>query len=139
MKLIVDSNVVFTFFWKNAIATDLFVFHDIELYTPELTLQELEKYSDHIIRKAKLIPKELLDIRKELQLLITFVPLAKYEQFLQKAITISPDPNDVDFFALALEKECPIWSNDKELKQQASVKILTTKEVIELFDQNHNQ
>ena len=42
--------------------------------------------------------------------------------------------HNIDFFALALEKECPIWSNDKELKQQQVVKVLTTKEVIELFN-----
>lgn len=134
MKLIVDSNILFTFFWKNATATDLFVFQNLELYTPEFTLEEIEKYKQEIIKKAKLTPKEFLEIKKEFQLLMTFVPLAKYEQFLQEARTISPDPNDIDFFALALEKECPIWSNDKKLKEQSSVKILTTKEVIELFD-----
>jgi len=134
MKLVVDSNVVFTFFWKNAIATDLFVFQDLELYTPQFTLEEIDKYENEIKRKAKMTEKEFHDIKKELQMLITFVPLQNYRPFLEKAIKITPDPNDVDFFALALEKECSIWSNDKELKKQNSVKILTTKEVIELFD-----
>lgn len=134
MKLVVDSNVLFTFFWKNATATDLFVFQDLELYTPQFTLEEIEKYSAEIIKKAQLSQKDFLDIKKELQLLISFVPLQKYSSSLEKAITISPDPDDVDFFALALEMNSLIWSNDKKLKDQNTVKIMTTKEIIELFD-----
>lgn len=134
MKLVVDSNVLFTFFWKNATATDLFVFQDLELYTPQFTLGEIDKYSMEIMKKARISQKEFLDIKKELQLLIVFVPLQKYSSSLEKAITISPDPDDVDFFALALEMNSPIWSNDKKLKEQNTIKIMTTKEIIELFD-----
>ncbi|MEK6922115.1 MAG: PIN domain-containing protein [Nanoarchaeota archaeon] len=134
MKLVVDSNVIFTFFWKNAIATDLFVFQDVELYTPEFTLKEIEKYSKEIMKKGKIEQKEFIDVKKELQMLITFVSLEKYKELLEKALNVTPDPDDVDFFALALKMNLPIWSNDKKLKQQNIVKILTTKEVIELFD-----
>ena len=134
MKLIVDSNVLFTFFWKNATATDLFVFQHLELFTPQFTLKEVEKYTHEIMKKARVSQKDFLEIKKELQLLIRFVPVQNYTSFLSQAMKISPDPDDIDFFALALEKECPIWSNDKELKQQQVVKVLTTKEVIELFN-----
>lgn len=134
MKLVVDSNVLFTFFWKNATATDLFVFQDLELYTPQFTLEEIEKYSAEIMKKAQLSQKDFLEIKKELQLLITFVSLQRYSSFLEKAITISPDPDDVDFFALALEMNSLLWSNDKKLKEQNTIKIMTTKEIIELFD-----
>ncbi len=134
MKLVVDSNVLFTFFWKNAIATDLFVFQNLELYTPQFSLAEIERYKEEIKNKAKMSEKEFQDIKKELQLLITFVPVQNYSPFLQEAVKVCPDHEDVDFFALALEKECPIWSNDKQLSKQEIVKILTTKEVIGLFE-----
>ena len=134
MKFVVDSNVIFTFFWKDATATELFVFQDVELYTPEFTLKEIEKYSKEIMKKGKIEQKEFIDVKKELQMLITFVSLEKYKELLEKALNVTPDPDDVDFFALALKMNLPIWSNDKKLKQQNIVKILTTKEVIELFD-----
>lgn len=134
MKLIVDSNILFTFFWKNATATDLFVFQDLELYSPQFALAEIEKYAAVIIRKAKMSDKEFRDIKKELELLMIFVPLEKYASFLQRAAKITSDKDDIDFLALALAKKYPVWSNDKELKKQNKIKILTTKEVIELFD-----
>ncbi len=134
MKLVVDSNILFTFFWKNATATDLFVFQNLDLYSPEFALEEIEKYAPEIIRKAKMTEKEFLDIKKEIQMLITFVPLATYASSLPQSIKISPDKDDVDFFAVALLKDCPIWSNDKRLRQQTKVKIMTTKEIIDLFD-----
>lgn len=134
MKLVVDSNILFTFFWKNAAAADLFVFQNLELYSPEFALEEIEKYASEIIRKAKMTEREFLDIKKEIQMLITFVPLAPYKSFLQQSVKISPDKDDVDFFAVALLKDCPIWSNDKRLRQQTKVRIMTTKEVIDLFD-----
>ncbi len=134
MKLIVDSNILFTFFWKNATATDLFVFQNLELYSPEFALEEIQKYNSEIVRKAKMSNTEFREIKKELQLLIAFVPLEEYRNYFQNAVKISPDREDVDFFALSLLKDCPIWSNDKKLKEQDKVKVLTTKEVIELFD-----
>jgi len=36
--------------------------------------------------------------------------------FIKKAEQISPDPDDVLYFATALKLNCGIWSNDKELK-----------------------
>ncbi|PIN85274.1 MAG: hypothetical protein COV47_03030 [Candidatus Diapherotrites archaeon CG11_big_fil_rev_8_21_14_0_20_37_9] len=41
---------------------------------------------------------------------------------------ISPDPKDVPYFALALKLRCPIWTNDKLLKKQKKVKIISTSE-----------
>ena len=134
MRLIVDSNILFTFFWKNATATDLFVFQNLELCSPEFALEEIQKYKQEIVRKAKMTDTEFREIKKELQLLIAFVAIEEYMNYFQNAAKISPDKEDVDFFALALLKDCPIWSNDKKLKEQNEVKILTTKEVIELFD-----
>jgi len=42
---------------------------------------------------------------------------------------ISPDPNDLMYFALALKLKCPIWSNDKELKKQNEVIIYSTEDL----------
>ena len=41
---------------------------------------------------------------------------------------------DIDFLALSLELNCPLWTNDALLKKQNLVKILNTKEVINLLD-----
>ena len=52
----------------------------------------------------------------------------EYVDFLSEAKNISPDPKDVPYFALALKFNCPIWTNDKLLKTQKKVKIISTHE-----------
>lgn len=46
--------------------------------------------------------------------------------FIDLAEKISPDSDDVLYFATALKLDCGIWSNDKELKKQNHVKIYST-------------
>ena len=55
---------------------------------------------------------------------------------MQKVFNIQ-DKDDVDFIALALKLNLPIWSNDKDLKKQTLAKVYTTKEVISLLDQGY--
>jgi len=45
------------------------------------------------------------------------VPVSEYKDFRQEAESISPDPNDMQYFALALKLCCPIWSNDKNAEE----------------------
>jgi predicted nucleic acid-binding protein len=49
---------------------------------------------------------------------------------VSKAKKISPDIDDIDFFALALKLGCGIWSNEERLKRQSAVKVLTTEELL---------
>ncbi|HJH25486.1 MAG TPA: hypothetical protein C5S37_01660 [Methanophagales archaeon] len=65
-----------------------------------------------------------------MKLFVKVFALSEYRGFLSDAKTIPPDPDDVDFAALALKLDCPLWSNDKELKQQSVVKIFSTSDLI---------
>lgn len=134
MKLVVDSNVLFTFFWKNSAARELFLNQDLELFSPEFALQEINKYHDEIMIKTKLTPNEFNKLKHELTAYIEFVSIKEYSSFLKPASEITPDKDYVDFAALSLKLACPIWSNDLVLKNQKHFKVLTTKEVIEMFD-----
>jgi len=134
MKLVVDSNVLFTFFWKNSVARELFLCQDIELFSPEFALHEIDKYHDEIMRKAKLSPHEFNKQKHELSVYIEFIPVKEYSSFFKQSSEITPDKDDVDFIALSLKLACPIWSNDHVLKNQKHFKVLTTKEVIGMFD-----
>ena len=130
MKLVTDTNILFTFFWKNSYTRKLFINQDLELISPEFALEEIKKYSEEIIRRAKISKKEFQDIRKELALMVEFIPLKEYSEYLKKASEISYDKDDVDFIALALKLKSPIWSNDKEFKKQNKIKVYSTLEVL---------
>jgi len=72
-------------------------------------------------------------IRRLLTVTITFVDSVEYSGFLARAIELSPDPDDVDFFGLALKLECPIWSEDRRMGHgQCQVKVFSTRELVGL-------
>ncbi len=57
--------------------------------------------------------------------------LSEIKEFIEEGSIVSPDPDDSEHFALALKLNCPIWSEDKLLKQQDKIEILNTKELLE--------
>jgi predicted nucleic acid-binding protein len=129
MRLVVDMNILFSFFKKWTFTRRLITQHDLVLYAPSYALKEIKKYENEIKKKGK-IDASVFDLYKQIvSWFVTFVPSTEYESCKEEAIAISPDPDDVVYFALALKLQCPIWSNDKALKKQSSVKIFSTPEV----------
>ena len=64
---------------------------------------------------------------------ITIIPQEEYSKFIKEAEMISPDENDVLYFALALKLKCGLWSNDKRLKEQNKVIIYSTSEFMKII------
>jgi len=64
---------------------------------------------------------------------IEFIPFEEFVDLHEKAEQVSPDPNDVHYFALALKLSCGIWSNDKALKRQTAVKVFSTDDLLKLL------
>jgi len=131
MKLVADANILFSFFKKDSSTRKIISrFDTFELFTPSFCVKEILKYKEVIRQKSRISEKTFKELLEELSIFVKIVPLPEYSEFLSKAKDICPDPNDVDFFALALKLDCPIWSNDTKLKQQSVVKVLSTKELI---------
>lgn len=40
---------------------------------------------------------------------------------------------DLEYFALALSLSCPFWTNDKKLREQDALNVLSTSEVLALW------
>tara|TARA_Y100000310_G_scaffold222112_1_gene223767 strand:+ start:1538 stop:1981 length:444 start_codon:yes stop_codon:yes gene_type:complete len=143
MKFVVDSNVLFTFFWKNSVFNKIILHYDLNLYSPEFALGEIKKYSLEIRKKTKLSTAEFNLLREKLLETVTFVPIGVYKEKFTKSEEFIKDLDqneasslleDIDFLALSLELNCPLWTNDRLLKKQNLVKILTTSEIIEVLD-----
>ncbi len=143
MDLVVDSNVLFTFFWKNSTFRKISTIQELELFVPLYALEEIDKYATYIITKTELSNEEFKQLKKELAIIIRFISEKEYKSFINKADSLIKSlpkddylelSHDIDFFALALKLKCPIWSNDKLLKKQSKVKILNTKDIILLID-----
>jgi predicted nucleic acid-binding protein len=144
MKFVVDSNVLFTYFWKSSVFGDFCSRQDLKLFTPEYALIEINKYSEEIMKKVKISKYEFKKLRINLALKVGFIPIEEYKDcfdevkfFLGKLKdnVYSELLNDIDFFATAVKYKCPIWSNDKLFKKQSAVVVFTTKELIELLSE----
>ncbi|RZN40078.1 MAG: hypothetical protein EFT35_03365 [Methanophagales archaeon ANME-1-THS] len=134
MKLVVDTKVLFSFFKKESKTKKLILnFELLELATPSFCIDELERHKELISRKSRLSNGEYEEVLNALLIFVKVFSLSEYKDCLQNAKNISPDPDDIDFEALALNLDCAIWSNDKRLKQQSVVKVFSTSELLKLL------
>jgi predicted nucleic acid-binding protein len=141
MKLVADSNVLFTYFWKDSVFRSLCHKLKLTLFSPEYALEEINQHAKEIMEKSGLLGKDFSLIKEKLVLTVNFIPLTEYSGSLTNASSlinglqkdITDDlMKDIDFIALALKLNCPIWSNDKLLKRQSKVLVLSTKDIINL-------
>ncbi len=135
VKLVIDANILFSILIKNNSFTyEVFLNESFQIYAPEYLFEEFEKYKLLIIQKTSRTEKELEQLLKDLKSLITIIKKEEFEIYFEKANNISPDINDSIYFALALKLNCPIWSNDKKLKEQNVIKIYSTQDLTYLFN-----
>ncbi len=135
MDLVVDANVVIAaLISQKGHTADLFCSDSLCLSAPEFLIDEIRKHTLEIVEKPQMA-------RKDFEMLLTLVtsriillPTNEFDDFQQKAESICPDPDDVEYFAVALKVNCPLWSNDQKLKLQDTVKVISTTELIQLFD-----
>ena len=132
-----------SFFWKSSVFNKLLVKQDLELISPEYAIEEINKHSQEIMNKANLYTNEFKRLIRELAIRVEFIPLEEYASFLKQAKSIIEKMptenhiellNDADFIALTLKLNCPIWSNDKMLKNLPSINVFSTKEIILLLN-----
>lgn len=54
----------------------------------------------------------------------------EYTVKLSDGLKLAPHPKDVEYFALALRFDFPIWSNEKAFKRQSRVKVFSTSDLV---------
>jgi len=132
LKIVIDTNILFSYFWKNSITKKIIESNIFELYTPNFAFDELAKYKSEIIYKVKITEKEYNQTIKELNEKIIIVDPIKYSQELRKVTTI-PDVNDIDFIALSMYLDKILWTNDNALTNQDYALVLNTKQILYLL------
>jgi len=133
MRLVADTNILFSFFNEKSKAREYATLLSLELYSPKFALDELAKHKAEILKKFSLSDMQFSLILKLLQCVVNFVNIEEYKQHLPKARDVSPDPDDIDFFALTFKLGCDMWSNDSKLKKQPYVEVFSTKDLVEKF------
>jgi predicted nucleic acid-binding protein len=135
MKLVVDANILFSFFKRDSTARNLLTsFELFELYTPALGFSELVKNKAEICRKAAISEAEFEDALEALRLFIGILPDEEFKEFGSEAQRLlGAHTKDVPYFALALYLNCGIWSNEKRFKEQSRSRVFSTTDLVELL------
>lgn len=133
MHLVVDTNVLFSYFKKDSASSKLIKNNSFVFYCPDYSKIELKKYKELIKTKYSLTETEFIDLLLELTEYITFYSQEDYKICLKQFINFK-DQKDIDFLALALYLNLPLWSNDKLLTTQSKVRILSTRDIFDLID-----
>ena len=132
MDLVIDANVLFSSLIKESFSYNLLFSEKFRLFTPEYIFTELEKHKEELMNKTERTTEEFFKLVETLKRRMVIVPLKELSPYVEEAEKLTPDPDDMAYFALAFKLNCAIWSNDKKLKEQNKVKIYNTQELSEL-------
>ena len=131
MEFVLDANILFAALIRDSVTAKIMLHKDIMLFAPEFIIEEMQRYKDQLIEKSNRTKQEFDSILDIFQRKIVLVPMRDLVSELEMACRISPDEKDISYIALALKHELPIWSNDKDLKEeQDAIKVFSTKDLL---------
>lgn len=131
MELVVDASIIFTAMTGRGVTKDIIFLDAIKLYAPEYLSEELDEHKGRIAEISGLSDREVESLLSMLKARIRLVPRIELEGFLREANELVADKDDTEYIALSLARgHLPIWSNDNHFKQQGTVEVLTTAELV---------
>lgn len=136
MHLIVDANILFSFFNKSS--DRRYLFEELSeksflLIAPDFSIDELVKDKEKIKKYSFIDDFEFSFLLSLLKDSLKIVPKSEYERYISSAAKVAPHTKDVPYFALALKFDCRIWSDEKSFKKQSKVKMFSTKELLKII------
>jgi predicted nucleic acid-binding protein len=133
MELVVDANILLAGFMKAAVTRELLLDTRLKLHAPEHLIYETRKHllgNSDLRKRIDLSPKQIEEVWFLLTQNIESHVQADYQKNYSSALKVAPHPEDAPYLALALSIGTPVWSNDKGMKTQSRVKVLTTHEIL---------
>ena len=118
MRLVVDTNVLISALIARSTTYDIIVFGNLELLVPEYSLEEIERNRKELQTRMQIEDNEFFVALNMLLSHVIVVPREHYTEFEVEAKSMTPHQKDFTFFALALAKNIPLWSNEGRLKKQ---------------------
>ena len=129
MQLVVDTNILISFFRNNPVRFIIINSNllGLKLYAPEYAIEELLKNKSDILKYSKLNESQLKEILSAISEYIEIKSDEFFKQFETKAKQFSPHDKDLPYFSLAIKLNCPIWSNEPAFKKQSDINIFNTQ------------
>lgn len=133
MQLVVDANPLISIMIKPSRVAELLFLEEIDLFSPALLFEELERNKEYINRRSGLIIEEVNEFLAILRRRIAVIPEEEFLNQRNEATRICPDEKDIAYFALSLHLKCPLWSNEKALKKQKYITVYATHDLMKMF------
>ncbi|MFW6041363.1 MAG: PIN domain-containing protein [Thermoplasmatota archaeon] len=133
MELVVDANVLFSALIAEGKTRELLYSEKLNLIAPEFLLTEVENHEKEICEKSGLSKEDFEFILILFRKRIDIIPREDFEEYLIRANKRCPDPDDTEYLALAMSEDAILWSDEKKLKDQDEVEVISTSELITLL------
>jgi predicted nucleic acid-binding protein len=137
MKLVIDSNRIIAALIRDSTNRRIILSQRFQFVCPPEMVDEILKYKDFIIKKAKSTDKQFDELFSLILDELRISDIEKMYKFIPKAEAIMKeiDPKDVWFIAVALlEQTDGIWTEDGHFLKQNAVKIYSTKDLMMYLD-----
>lgn len=136
MKVVVDTNIIFSGIVSKSKTREILVESTLDMFAPEYLHKEVRKHKKTIRKKSELTEPEIETL---LDIILENVNIIQKEEYLSeyteaKDLIEHIDPDDVPFLAIALSIEADIWSDDKHFQKLDEVKTWTTPELIQYLE-----
>jgi len=135
VKAVIDSNILFSALIRDSTTRRLILEYDDQFLFPSFIFEEMEKHKTELLEKSEMTSEEFNRLLQLFLMKVIIVPKEMLIQHKEEAFAIVKDidPDDATFVACALAYPGSIiLSDDKRLKLQTRVKIINTREFIEL-------
>lgn len=134
MRYVIDVNILISSLIKDSLTRKIILESELELFFPEISYMKIIEHKDYILKKASLDDKEFFVLLKKAMSHICLVKKEDIEPYWDIAFNLMKNIDEEDSIfiatAFALGKNCIIWSDDKHLKKQKAVHIITTKDLV---------
>ena len=104
---------------------------ELELYTPYQSVSELWKHRDDWSKKRPGLDLPAFTDSIGRYVNVEMVDRSMKEMNEARFVMEKIDSDDVEFVALAIKRDVPIWSHDKHFLKQKRVKVVTSQDILE--------
>lgn len=135
MKYVVDVNVLLSSLIKDSTTRKIILESGMDFYFPEISYIKIIEHKDYVMKKAFLDDREFFILLSRVMSHVKTVRREEIEPYWNISLEVMQkiDEEDAIFLATALSlgKDSIIWSDDKHLKKQKIVQVVTTKDFID--------
>lgn len=149
MKIVVDSNIIFSALLRTQTTFGQIIFNSegfFDFYSAQYLRTEIQTHWKKLLKISKLSDGQLHESYHALLTKLTFIN----EEIIPRKIwveseelTTGVDIDDTDFVALTKYLKGRLWTGDKALsdglKEKGFKKVLTTAEILKMWDKKRNR